>query len=68
MSSSSLRITDKCIYYGRVPLDNTVCNNCIDFLEACVPIITSSNGYSASSECDRYMCEGCNCKNCIFKD
>lgn len=58
---------EKCIYKGVTPLDNIICNKCNQFLNICNPIITTDDGYSASSECDSYLCDGCCRTDCIYK-
>lgn len=66
MTFSPLHLITSCPYVGSVPMDNSICNRCALFMETCLPIVTSDDGYSASSECDRYMCEGCDARNCIY--
>jgi hypothetical protein len=66
MNPSPLHLIKSCPYVGSVPLDNYICTSCSLFMETCIPIVTSDDGYSAPSECDRYMCEGCSAKICVY--
>ena len=56
-----------CFYRGRAPLDNLECMNCSLFLEVCNPIVSTTDGYSGTSECDMYMCKGCIHFDCLYK-
>lgn len=58
---------DKCIYRNLVHLENFVCEKCNLYLNTCIPIVTTDDGYSACSECDCYLCEGCRISDCIYK-
>ena len=55
-----------CVYKGLMPMDNSVCNNCSLYLETCIPIVSSNDGYSPTSECDKYLCYGCSVITCIY--
>lgn len=57
---------DICVYLNKVPFDNSICNNCKDFQETCQPIIDTIDGYSSTSECDIFLCEGCSHEECLF--
>ena len=57
----------ECMYTGYIAIDNSVCNGCHLFLETCHPIVTSTDGFSAVSECGFYLCEGCNQDSCIYR-
>ena len=62
----SFAILRVCAYRGKTPMYNKVCNSCPLFMETCIPIVTSLDGYAGSSECDRYMCEGCGNTLCVY--
>lgn len=57
---------DICYYLGMLPINNLTCMPCPDFMDTCIPIITSRDGFSSSSECSEYLCPGCNQYQCIF--
>ena len=41
---------DKCIYINKVHSDNFICDECDLYLNTCIPIFTTNDGYSACSE------------------
>lgn len=55
-----------CIYLDKTPLDNLVCNQCNLFLNTCIPVVISEDGY-AGGECDSFLCEGCSRNECFNK-
>ncbi len=47
-----------CQFAGTTNLLNSLCTNCSLHLETCVPI-HSPDGYALGSECDQFLCPGC---------